>query len=107
MSDIKATSNLVHEILKESEKARNSDNYLLYAVYSTLGRRKGIDIDKMSVPHFFLHLREYGLPTPETIRRTRQKLQATYPDLIATAPIEAMREVKREDYRNYARSIKV
>ena len=76
MSELQTTQDLVKEILKTSPKARNSDNYLLYAVYSTVGKRHGIDIDNMSVPTFFLHLKEYELPSPETIRRTRQKIQA-------------------------------
>lgn len=103
MSELQTTQDLVKEILKTSPKARNSDNYLLYAVYSTVGKRHGIDIDNMSVPIFFLHLKEYGLPSPETIRRTRQKIQAAYPELARCDDVEAMRKVREEIYRDYAR----
>lgn len=102
MSELQTTQDLVKEILKTSPKARNSDNYLLYAVYSTVGKRHGIDIDNMSVPTFFLHLKEYELPSPETIRRTRQKIQAAYPEL-AGCDVEAMRKIREETYRDYAR----
>lgn len=103
MDNLKTTQELVMEILKTSHKARNNDNYLLYAVYSTVGKRHGIDIDHMSVPTFFLHLKEYGLPSPETIRRTRQKIQAAYPELAGCDDVEAMRKVREEIYRDYAR----
>jgi hypothetical protein len=101
--EIKNTSNLVMEILKQSPKARNSDNYLYYAVLATLGKRNGIDIEKISVPHFLLHLKEYGFPCFETVRRARQKIQASFPELSACADVEAERIVNEEIYRDYAR----
>ena len=101
--ELKTTADLVKEILKASTKARNSDNYLLYAVYATYGKRHGIDIDHMSVPAFFLNLKEYGFPSPETVRRTRQKIQAAYPELAGSDDVEAMRTVREEEFRNYAR----
>lgn len=102
MNELKTTHGLVKEILKTSPRARNSDNYLLYMVYAVIGKRHGIDIDHMSVPTFFLHLKEYGFPSPETVRRARQKLQAEYPELAGNRDVEAFREMKEEVYRNYA-----
>lgn len=102
-NELKTTQELVFEILKASPKARNSDNYLLYAVYATVGKRHGIDIDHMSVPQFFLHLKDYGFPSPETIRRTRQKIQAAYPELCGCDDVEAMRELRKKTFKNYAR----
>ena len=103
MGELKTTQNLVMEILKASPRARNSDNYLLYAAYATIGRRNGIDIDHMPVPKFFLHMKEYGFPTPETIRRTRQKIQATHPELCGSDDVEAFRELREEAFREYAK----
>ena len=103
MGEIKTTHDLVFEILKTTPKARNSDNYLLYAVYATVGKRHGIDIDHMSVPQFFLHLKEYGFPSPKTVSRARQKIQATHPELTGNDDVEAMRTVREEEFRNYAR----
>lgn len=102
-NELLTTQALVLEILKASPRARNSDNYLLYAVYATVGKRHGIDIDKMSVPTFFLHLKEYGFPSPETVRRTRQKLQAAYPELAGDEQVEGYRAYNEEKYRDYAR----
>ena len=103
--EIKNTSSLVLEILKQSPKARNSDNYLYYAVIATIGKRNGIDIEKMSLPHYLLHLKEYGFPAFETVRRTRQKIQASFPELSACADVEAERMVNEEAFRSYARGI--
>lgn len=104
MGELKTTQDLVMEILKESPRARNSDNYLLYAVYATIGKRTGIDIEHMTVPTFFLHLKDYGFPSPETVRRTRQKIQATYPELGSDDNVSAFRELKEEAYKHYATS---
>lgn len=103
MGEIKTTHDLVFEILKTTPKARNSDNYLLYEVYAKVGKRHGIDIAHMSVLQFFLNLKEYGFPSPETVRRTRQKIQATHPELAGDDDVEAMRVVREEEFRNYAR----
>lgn len=103
MGGIKSTHDLVFEILKTTPKARNSDNYLLYAVYATIGKRYGIDIEHMSVLRFFLHMKEYGFPSPETVRRTRQKIQATHPELAGSEDVEEMRAIREEEFRNYAR----
>lgn len=105
MNNIKTTHDLVLEILKASPKARNSDNYLLYAVYETVGKRHGIDIDHMSVPTFFLNLKKYGFPSPETVRRTRQKIQATFPELCGTEEVEAMRTVNEDRFKAYAKAV--
>lgn len=102
-SELKTTHDLVKEILKASPQARNSDNFLLYTVYAVVGKRHGIDITRMSVPTFFLHMKEYGFPSPETIRRTRQKIQAACPELAADANVEAGRILNEESFRDYAR----
>lgn len=62
MDDLRTTADLVHTILKENKRARNSDNYLYYCVIRIIGARSGIDIEQMSVPNFFLHMKEYNMP---------------------------------------------
>ena len=103
MDELKTTQDIVMEILKASPRARNSDNYLLCIVYATIGKRNGIDIDNMSAIQFFLHLKEYGFPSPETIRRARQKIQAAHPELCGSDDVEAFRELREETFKNYAR----
>lgn len=101
--ELKNTTELVREVLPSHPKARNSDNELYYWVCAIIGHRNGIDVHKMSMPMFFLHLRENGFPQFETVRRTRQKLQATYPELCGTDDVEGLRRVNEESFREYAR----
>ncbi len=103
MDDLRTAKDLVLYVLQTNEQARNSDNVLYYHVLKKLGDRKGIDIEKMSIPHFFLHVKEYGFPNFETVRRTRQKFQQAYPELRGSDDIEAMRALNEQRYRDFAR----
>lgn len=103
LNELKTTQAIVLEILTEQPMARSSDNYLCYMVYKTVGKKNGIDIDSMSMPTFFLHMKEYGFPSTETIRRTRQKLQAENPELCGSRTVEGQRLLNEEDFREYAR----
>ena len=101
--ELKSTTELVREVLQSHPKARNSDNELYYWVCAIIGHKIGIDVHKMSMPLFFLHLHEYGFPQFETVRRTRQKLQATYPELCGSKTVEGQRRVNEEAFRDYVR----
>lgn len=103
LNELKTTQGIVLEILKEQQMARDSDNLLCYMVYKVIGKRNGIDIDSMSMPTFFLHMKEYGFPSTETIRRTRQKLQAEHPELCGSRTVEGQRLLNEEAFREYAR----
>lgn len=103
--ELKNTTELVREVLQSHPKARNSDNELYYWVCAIIGHRNGIDVHKMSMPLFFLHLHEYGFPQFETVRRTRQKLQATYPELCGSKTVEGQRRMNEEAFREYARGM--
>lgn len=103
LNELKTTQGIVLEVLKEQPMARSSDNYLCYLVYKVVGKKNGIDIDSMSMPTFFLHMKEFKFPATETIRRTRQKLQAEHPELAAEGNVEAQRTLNEEAFREYAR----
>ena len=100
---LKKISNLVHEILINEPACRNSDNILYWRVLQVLGTEKGIDVSKMSVPTLLFHMREYGLPSIESVGRARRKIQEHNPELSAEATVEAYREVLEDEYREYAR----
>lgn len=103
MNELNNTTELVKSVLKLHPQARNSDNYLYYTVCKIIGRRNGIDVDSMPMPRFFLHLKDFGFPAFETVRRTRQKLQAECPELAADVNVEAGRMLNEEAFREYAR----
>lgn len=102
--DIESTHGIVKSVLEEYPEARNSDNYMYYIVCSNIGRKNGIDVEKMSMSRFFLHLKEYGFPAFETCRRARQKIQATCPELAGNDAVANQRQENEEAYRTYARS---
>lgn len=107
MDNLKTTTDLVKDILKNNPSARNSDNVLYYCVLSKIGKRNGIDIENMSITTFFLHLKEYGFPQFESVRRTRQKIQACHPELSGCDTVEAHRTANEEVFRDYARQVNV
>lgn len=106
-TELKNTSELVKAVLKLHPQARNSDNYLYYTICKIIGRRNGIDIDSMSMPRFFFNLKDYGFPPFETVRRTRQKLQASYPELAGDSNVEGQRILNEEAFKDYARKVNV
>ena len=102
--ELRNTTKIVHIILEKDEYARNSDSYLYLKVCEKIGNDRGINLSTMSVPHFFLHLKAYNLPGFETVRRTRQKLQAEHPELSGDSNVEAQRILNEESFKEYART---
>ena len=102
MLDLKNTTALVKSILEQDKQCRNSDSFLYLKVLSVTAKQKGIDLEKMSVPYFLLNLHGAGLPGFETVRRTRQKIQASYPHLAACERVEGFRAENEQQYKAYA-----
>ena len=102
MVDLKNTTALVKSILEQDKQCRNSDSFLYLKVLSAAAKQKGIDLEKMTVPYFLLNLHGAGLPPFESVRRARQKLQATYPELAACERVEGFRMENEAQYRAYA-----
>ena len=102
MSKLQTTQALVKSILETDEKSRNSDSILYLNVLNICGERNGIDVKTMTVSDFLLQLKDNGFPPFESVRRTRQKLQAEYPELRAKKEIQAFRAEQEQEYRAYA-----
>ena len=105
MHELKTITDIVKEVLKSHEKARNCDDYLYYLVCSLVGKQNGFDVDNMQLSHFLLYRREYNLPAFETVRRTRQKIQQHHPELCGNDVVEGYRTVNEDKFRNYARGV--
>lgn len=105
MQRLKELSKRVKTILEGNEAARNSDNVLYLHLLREMGKEKGIDIDKMSVPMLLIHCRDLGLPTLESVGRARRKVQAKYPHLCGDDDVEACRQLNEEEYRRFAREV--
>lgn len=102
MKSLHTTQDLVEEILEQNETARSSDNYLMYLVFKTIGLQKGVNIDNISMPTFLLNMQQYGMPSFETVRRTRQKIQQRRDDLRPAGKVAEHRADNEDIYYRYA-----
>lgn len=74
-------------------------------VYKEIGKKNGVDVDKIPIQRFFLHMRELGFPATETIRRARQKIQAENKELAGSEFVECNRTMLEDVYIDYATCI--
>jgi len=102
--DLKTVSALVKNILEHDHKARNTDNHLYLMVLEHYSGLRGIDIHAMTVPVFLKELDRRSFPGFETVRRSRQKVQATYPDLAPSEAVGKRRAKNEVVYREFAES---
>lgn len=104
MENLHNTTQLVKAILEQDKQSRNSDSFLYLKVLTTIGERNGIDIEAMSITTFLTNLREFGFPPFESVRRTRQKVQATFPELAPDSRVKSLKNALESEYRAFARS---
>lgn len=104
--DLKYISDVVKVILKANERARNSDSFLYLRVLEYYGCLNGIDVKSLTVPAFLMNMEDYGLPKFESVRRTRQKAQAQYPELAACDRVKDGRMAIEREYRAFAVEVK-
>lgn len=100
------TSKLVKEILIEVPETRSCDAKLYYEVAKRIGAKQGQDFLNMNFGTVLLGMALYSLPSFETVRRSRQKIQEHNKDLCACDKVEGYRAVNEEIYKDYARSFK-
>ena len=105
MTELKQTTQIVKAILEQDEQARNSDSFLYLKVLEYIAERKDINLYYIPVPLFLKQMKQYGFPPFESVRRTRQKIQQTHPELCACEKVESMRIVNEEKFLAYARSV--
>lgn len=103
MNELKNTTELVMDLLEQNEQCRNSDSYLYLKVLSVVARQKGINLYELPVPVFLLTMKDNGFPGFETVRRTRQKIQAAHPELAACEAVEGFRAENEAEFRAFAR----
>lgn len=101
--ELKTITAIVKDVLKHYPKARNSDEVLYLAVCSKIS---GMCLD-LPFWKVFMHRKEYGLPSYETVGRARRKLQETHPELAGNSTVEAQRTLNEEVFRDYARQVNV
>lgn len=102
LSELKNTTKLVKAILEADARARNSDDYLYWKVVKQIQKQTVPAAPSLMFDTFMLHRAELGFPGFETVRRTRQKIQAECADLRATAQVEGYRSENETDFKTYA-----
>lgn len=96
MSRVREVTPKVFDVLKEHPETRGNDKELVLTIY-----KKYYHVGPLEP--FGMVMRRKDLPSFESIRRARQKIQAYYEDLRAEEPTESIRIAEQEDYLAYAR----
>lgn len=99
--EIRTTQEVVKEVMEQDRNARNSDDYLIYAVC----KRINPVCTGMPFETVVRNRKNLGLPVFETIRRTAQKLRAAHPELAGDAEVEKQRKENEQTFREYARGM--
>ena len=99
MKDLKSTKALVKSILEQDEQARNSDSFLYFRVLERIDKA----ILTVPVHDFLLGMGLCGIPPFESVRRTRQKVQAECPWLAVCDTVKELRAANEVVYRDFAR----
>ena len=102
MTELRTTTEIVKGILEDNEKARNSDSLLYLEVLRNHAAKQGINLGCLSVPFFLTAYEKLGFPGFETVRRTRQKVQATFPHLASNKRVAEFRAENEQKFKAYA-----
>lgn len=98
MSTLQKMKPEVEYLLERYPKLRDDDFLLIGAVYHNHG---------VESSHGFLYVMKQhdsmGLPSFETIRRTRQKVQEERPDLRSSKAKEKERQISYEEFYEFAK----
>ena len=99
MPKLKNVEPKVTRILEQYPASRKSDAVLVKIYYNEV-----IDVDTLSFGAVCDHFEDLGLPSFESIRRCRQKVQAKRPDLVDPTTAKKRRKLV-EDYQDYAKEV--
>lgn len=98
MKDFKRVEDLVRDVLERIPEARKDDFILVVQVYEKIIP----NICELPFATVMCEHKELGLPYFETIRRTRQKLQAENMELRPSENVIIARTNKQSEYINYS-----
>lgn len=99
MRNLKTIEGKVRAVLQKDEEARNDDMLLYLKVCN--GCLK--DTGAMPFAEVMAQYKYLGLPSFESVGRTRRKLQAQYPELMGNARVRRLRDAGEKAYRKYAK----
>lgn len=88
---------LVSRILEESPMTRNSDNLLYLTVIENIHP----GVSKLTMAGVLLNQEALNIPCFETVRRTRQKIQAEREDLRANPTVQDFRSEREVEFSEF------
>lgn len=97
--ELKTITDIVKDILENSPEARNNDDLLYYKVCDRINP----SFMNLSFRTVVLNRKKCSFPPFESFRRSRQKIQATYPELAGNGAVTRVRKKNEEVFRDYAR----
>ena len=98
MTELRNTTMMVRQVLATVPAARNSDNILYIEVVRLIDQH----ILRMPLAVVLQNLKEYNLPSIETVGRCRRKLQAEFPELRASLEVQEFRSGLETEFREWA-----
>ena len=99
MKNLKTIEKKVRAVLEKNEDARNDDMVLYLALCNACLKDAGaMPLAEIMTQHKYL-----GLPSFESVSRTRRKLQVQHPELAGSRPVQKMRATGEKAYRRYAK----
>ena len=102
MNQLEKFEDRVLSVLESNTQSR-SDDMVLYLLVCNSYSNSENPIGKMPFEVVMKHYRELKLPHFESVRRTRQKIQATHPELGCLTEYRRNRKKMQKLYTDYAR----
>lgn len=97
--ELKRVSEIVKTVLTNEPRTRNDDDLLYMHVINI----QNPGIIGMTLFAFLENRKRWGVSGFETVRRSRQKIQAEYPELAASESCNEARKELEGDFREFAR----
>ena len=102
MNQLEKFEDRVLSVLESNTQSRRDDMVLYLLVCNSYSNNEN-PIGKMPFEVVMKHYRELKLPHFESVRRTRQKIQATHPELGCLPEYRRNRKKMQKLYTDYAR----
>jgi hypothetical protein len=98
-TELKTTTNIVKEVLTHYPATRNSDDLL----YIKVCERINPIVINLPFIEVLSRRKELAVPPFESVRRSRQKVQAENPFLVANIDVQGYRKENERVFQEYAR----
>ena len=99
-NELNTTTMIVKKVLENVPSSRNSDNLLFIEVVKEIN----VSLIYKPLAEVLENLKDYNLPSIETVGRCRRKIQAEHPELRAKKSVQDCRAEREEEFRELAKA---